>query len=199
MPPTESTILTAFLLSPAALPTFLTLPAFTNLFPRSQRGHAQIPILYRELQHQRALTIDRVRRNIAAEVKRGEGQRRDVVRARQQAEHDEMGDAGDERDRMMEVEMFGPADNLQTYERHTLNSVLPEMELACASIEAEIEEINLEVDATLAQIRTVVGDLSDLRYGRFNKAGGVSNELGQDVMDGLKMLERTSRQTQKRI
>jgi len=86
--PTESTILTSLLLPPAPLPTILPLQKFTALFPPSARSHPQIPLLYRDLQHQRALDIDTVRRNIAAEVKRGEGQKREVARQRRREERD---------------------------------------------------------------------------------------------------------------
>jgi len=86
--PTEPTILSSLLLPPAPLPTILPLAKFTALFPASARPHPQIPLLYRDLQHQRALDIDTVRKNIAAEAKRGEGQRREIARRRRREERD---------------------------------------------------------------------------------------------------------------
>tara|TARA_R110002060_G_scaffold62348_1_gene71740 strand:+ start:288 stop:602 length:315 start_codon:yes stop_codon:yes gene_type:complete len=95
MAPTEATILSTFLLSPAPLPTIITLKAFTELFPRSQQSSPQIKALYRDLQHQRARLTDAVTRNIGAEVKRGKAQRREVVRARREAEREEQDDEVD--------------------------------------------------------------------------------------------------------
>lgn len=104
MAPTEASILSNFLLPPAPLPTIISLQQFTELFPRSQQSNRQIPILYRELQHQRAIDIDDVKRNIAAEVRRGEGQQREVLRARRQT--DAASTEGlDARDMAMEAEV----------------------------------------------------------------------------------------------
>jgi centromere-localized protein 2 len=99
MPPTESSILSQTLLTPAPLPTILPLPKFTALFPSASRSHPQIPLLYRELQHQRALQIDQVRKNITAEAKLGEKQRREIARTRRR---DERGWEGE--DMGMEIE-----------------------------------------------------------------------------------------------
>lgn len=87
MAPTEATILSTFLLPPSSLPTIITLKGFTDLFPRSQQSSPKIRSLYRDLQHQRARVTDSVTRNIAAEVKRGNVQRRAVVRTRRAAEN----------------------------------------------------------------------------------------------------------------
>ena len=95
MAPTEATILTTFLLPPAPLPSIITLKAFTELFPKSQQSSPQVRALYRDLQHQRARLIDGVGRNIAAEIERGNAQRRAVVRARREAEKEEQDDEVD--------------------------------------------------------------------------------------------------------
>lgn len=89
MAPTEATILTNFLLPPAPLPSVLTLRKFTTFFPPSQASNPQIRLLYRDLQHQRALLTDGVAQNISNEVKRGNAQRRAVVKARREAERSE--------------------------------------------------------------------------------------------------------------
>ena len=104
MAPTESTILTNFLLPPAPLPTILSLQKFTGLFPKAQRSNPQVKYLYRELQHVRALDIDEVKQNIAQEVKIGEKQRREVVRARRRADKEEMEDVN-EREVEMEAQV----------------------------------------------------------------------------------------------
>lgn len=95
MPPTETTILSTFLLPPSPLPTILSLKAFTDLFPRAQQSSPQIRALYRDLQHQRAQLTDAVSRSIAMEVKRGAAQRRAVVRARRAAGREEQDDEVD--------------------------------------------------------------------------------------------------------
>jgi centromere-localized protein 2 len=92
MPPTEATLLSAFLLPPAPLPAILTLKSFTQLFPKSQQSSPQVKALYRDLQNQRARITDAVAKNIVAEVKRGNAQRRAVVRARREAEKEEQDD-----------------------------------------------------------------------------------------------------------
>jgi centromere-localized protein 2 len=92
MAPTEATILSTFLLPPAPLPTIISLKAFTELFPRSQQSSPQIKALYRDLQHQRIKLTDAVTRNIAAEIKRGNEQRRAVVRARRESEKEDPDD-----------------------------------------------------------------------------------------------------------
>lgn len=92
MAPTEATILTNFLLPPALLPSIITLKAFIELFPRAQQSSPQIKVLYRDLQHQRARLADNVGRNIATELKRGNVERREVIRARRIAEREEPDD-----------------------------------------------------------------------------------------------------------
>lgn len=105
MPPTEPTILANFLLSPAALPTIISLTKFTDLFPKCHRSNPQIGVLYRELQHIRALDTDEVQRNIAQEAKRGERQRREVVKARRKADREDM-EGVDMREVEMETEVM---------------------------------------------------------------------------------------------
>ena len=85
MAPTESTILTQFLLSPAPLPSTVSLSKFTGFFPSSQASNPQIRLLYRDLQHQRALLADAVAHNISNEVRRGNAQRRAVIKARKES------------------------------------------------------------------------------------------------------------------
>jgi centromere-localized protein 2 len=95
MAPTEATILSTFLLPPAPLPSIISLKAFTELFPRSQQSSPQVKALYRDLQQQRARLTDSVARSIAGEVKRGNAQRRIVVRARREAEKEGQDDEVD--------------------------------------------------------------------------------------------------------
>lgn len=105
MPPTEAALLRSYLLSHVELPDIITEEQFIDLFPRSQQSHPQIPILYRELENQRAIVTDEIERNIAAEVKRGERQWREVMRARRKAEAEPLGPQGKEGKRELELEV----------------------------------------------------------------------------------------------
>ncbi|KAG4440893.1 hypothetical protein IFR05_003643 [Cadophora sp. M221] len=179
MAPTEATILSTFLLSPAPLPTIISLKAFTELFPRSQQSSPQVKALYRDLQHQRARLTDAVTRSIGAEVKKGNAQRRAVVRARRDAENEDQDDEVD-----VERALFGPTSNLPVSKPHTLTSILPELESAVEEVEDEIRRLDEEAESLLAEMRSTVGGLSDLRYGRL-----ANGQLREQVLDGLERLE----------
>ncbi|RQM05316.1 hypothetical protein DH86_00001853, partial [Scytalidium sp. 3C] len=182
MAPTEATILSTFLLPPSSLPTIITLKGFTDLFPRSQQSSPKIRSLYRDLQHQRARVTDSVTRNIAAEVKRGNVQRRAVVRTRRAAENH----GGDDE---VEIEraLFGPTSNLPTFQPVTLVSILPELERAIADMESEISQLDEEAEQLVEEAKDIIGDLSDLRYGRLSNP-----QLLAQVLEGLNRLEDTS-------
>jgi len=60
------------------------------------------------------------------------------------------------------------------------------MQDACSDLEIEIAELEKESVVVLADIKSTIGDLSDLRFGKFNRA---SSELSQDVMKGMERLE----------
>src|SRR5215469_3093371 len=105
MAPSESSILRNFLLPPAPLPVALPFDQFKDLFPRSLQANPEVVALYRELQHQRAIDMDDVKRNIETEVKKGELQRREVLRARKKSQEAEMKDK-DQRELVMEAEVF---------------------------------------------------------------------------------------------
>jgi len=179
MAPTETTILSTFLLPPAPLPAIISLKAFTELFPRAQQSSPQVRLLYRDLQHQRAQVTDAVAYNIAAEVKRGNAQRRAVVKARRTAEREEQDDEVD-----IESALFGLTSNLPVSKPHTLTSILPELESTVTDIKEEIQRLEEEADTLLEEIRGTVGGLSDLRYGRL-----ANRQLQDQVLEGLSRLE----------
>ncbi len=87
MPPTESTILSSYLLNPGRFPAVITLDEFTALFPRAHQSSPQIRALYRDLQHQRNALLDVVSENIRDEVAQARGLRRAVARARKESEN----------------------------------------------------------------------------------------------------------------
>ncbi|OBT74286.1 hypothetical protein VF21_07372 [Pseudogymnoascus sp. 05NY08] len=173
-PPTESHILTSFLLPPSPLPTILPPSAFTALFPPSTPA-SSIARLYRLLSHQRALLTDAVKADIEDEVRRGVAQRRAVVRTRREREWGEEEEVGIER----ALSPTNPAP-LARPRHHTLLTILPTLDTSTEDIETEIALLELEAETLLAGIRNTVGGLSDLRYGRFR-----NQEVGEGVRGAL--------------
>ncbi|MCJ1401274.1 hypothetical protein MMC11_004486 [Xylographa trunciseda] len=182
--PTESSLLTHLLLPPASLPAILTLQKFTALFPSSVRSNPQIPFLYRDLQHQRALRIDEVRKNIATEVIRGESMKREVIRTRRR---EERGGSGLGIDADEDGDMEGLLASLNgSGNPHTLASMLRDLDTACRDMEAETTELEDEAGGVLSEMQVTVGGLSDLRYGRF------AVPVREEVLEGLDALRKTA-------
>jgi len=69
-PPTEAELLQSYLLHPSPLSTILPYTAFQALIPASSRQNPSLKRLYRELQFQRDITIDDVRRHVEEECRR---------------------------------------------------------------------------------------------------------------------------------
>lgn len=86
-PPTETSILANYLLVPAQLPAIISLREFTALFPRAQQSSPQIRKLYRDLQMQRNALSDDVATNIEEETRRGKFFRREILRAKREADN----------------------------------------------------------------------------------------------------------------
>lgn len=63
------------------------------------------------------------------------------------------------------------------------------MQDACNDLETEIAELENESVMLLADIKLTIGDLSDLRFGKFNRVSGISGDLSQEVIKGLERLE----------
>ncbi|KAL2112033.1 hypothetical protein VUR80DRAFT_8710 [Thermomyces stellatus] len=168
-PPTESTILTSYLLLPADLRSIITPTQFAALFPRSAASSPQIPALYRDLETQREAAIAAVRENIEAEVRRGRQMRAEVARLRR--EEEEIG--GDDE---MEVEraLFGSDPELPN-SKHTLQTIIPELDGAVEDLEAEIKSLEEEEKALTESLKQTVGSMSDLRYGRLANPGIVDD------------------------
>ncbi|KAF2190567.1 hypothetical protein K469DRAFT_559231 [Zopfia rhizophila CBS 207.26] len=186
MPSSEGSILNKFLLTPAPLRNFMTLHQFTNIFPPKLRSNPVIRELYLELQHQRAADIDDVRRNIATEVKRGERQKREVVKIRQSSHNNDV--AGlDMVGLKMEGELFGYGRRNRA--THTRGTVHLSIEQACDSVEAQIAEMEAEIKEVLSEVSEAVGELSDLRYGRFTKSTGAEDDIVDEVLSTLRRLE----------
>ncbi|KAG7294378.1 hypothetical protein NEMBOFW57_004449 [Staphylotrichum longicolle] len=181
MAPTEHTILTNYLLLPAQLPSIISLQEFIALFPRQLQSSPQIRTLYRDLQSQRNAIVDAVAEQIEEEAKHGKAMRRAVIRSKREAEMQEQDDE-------VEIErMLGNWADPQN-PKHTLASVLPDMEGAIGELEAELQLLEEEEAALLASVRQTVGAMSDLRYGRL-----ANSQLPQQVLDGLGNLEEICR------
>ncbi|EFR03891.1 hypothetical protein MGYG_06889 [Nannizzia gypsea CBS 118893] len=189
MAPSEESILTNFLLSLSPLPTVISLEQFTKLFPRRLQSHPQIRTLYRDLQYLRAQDIDLVQENIRKEIKNGEKQKEELKNAQLNSGVTNM-THGDKTEADMDIQLFGHNDGLVTRpeDRHTLNTLLIDMERACSAIESNIQSLDTETSDLASQIATTVGELSDLRYGKLN-AIAAGNTLRDDVILGLKNLE----------
>ncbi|KAM0240477.1 hypothetical protein ACHAPO_002375 [Fusarium lateritium] len=178
MAPTEAELLTNYLIQPSTLTAITTLEQFKALFPRPLQSSPQVRSLFRDLQAQRADVLDQVAENIADEAKRSLAMRREVLRAKREAEREDV-DAEIE----MERALFGDASGAASA-KHTLNSVIPELEGAAGALEAEIEKLQEEEAALLESVQQTVGALSDLRYGKFSNW-----QISDEVIDGLKNVE----------
>ncbi|KAL2265736.1 hypothetical protein VTJ83DRAFT_6836 [Remersonia thermophila] len=188
MPPTEHEILTQYLLVTAQLPSIVSLQEFAALFPRALQSSPSIRGLYRDLQSQRNAVVDAVAQSIDEEARQGRAMRRAVIQARRRdAERLE------ERDEEVEIErMLGNWSDAHrnnnssssSSNKHSLESILPEMESAVGELEAELQLLQEEEAALLASVQQTVGAMSDLRYGRL-----ANSQLPEQVLDGLANLE----------
>jgi centromere-localized protein 2 len=79
-------------------------------------------------------------------------------------------------------------------ELHTMETLLPAMDQAAEDVEEEIRMFEEEAANALEDIRTTVGDLSDLRYGKLPRAPIGEDDLATDVISGLARLEQMCRE-----
>ncbi|KAI1076418.1 Cnl2/NKP2 family protein-domain-containing protein [Whalleya microplaca] len=179
MATTEGTILRNYLLLPARLPTIISLQEFTSMFPKSQQSSPQVRALYRDLQQQRNAVVDSVSQNIDAAVKQGKALRREVIKARREAELEEQDDE-------IEIErtLFGSTSTTQQLKQHSLLTILPDMDDAAADMEQEIRQMEQEEAALLESVKQTVGNMSDLRYGRL-----ANPKLKAEILDGLQGIQ----------
>ncbi len=65
------------------------------------------------------------------------------------------------------------------------------MEQASRDIEEELAEMEAQAQDMLKDLRTSIGDLSDLRYGRFSKTPGANDgDLATEVTESLKRIQQ---------
>jgi centromere-localized protein 2 len=179
---TELSMLTSYLLEPASLPTILPYAQFLALFPSQHRSNPQIKLLYRDLQFLRTIDMDVVQENIAAECKRGDRMKVEMLR-QLQADGRREDKSGERREVEIDMQLFGAAGSLSGRDRrHTTDSLLRDMEHTCQQLEAEAQHTKVEAEEVLRHMKETVGALSDLRYGKFAKApsmevGGMEGEV----------------------
>ena len=102
-------------------------------------------------------------------------------------------DGVDPREVELEEQMYGPSQEETAKNPHTLSSILLAMEQACIDIEDEIKAAETEADALFENLLSTVGDLSDLRYGKFSQPLGSGSDVRTEVLESLQGLEDTCR------
>ncbi|KAF7558790.1 hypothetical protein G7046_g5379 [Stylonectria norvegica] len=178
MAPTETEILTNYLIQPSSLTSITTFEQFKTLFPRPLQASPQVRSLFRDLQSQRNAVIDRVAGNIAVEAKRGNTMRKEVVRALREAEREDVDGEVE-----MERVLFGENSGAKSA-KHSLDSIVPELDGATGALEMEIEKLKEEEAALLDSVKQTIGGLSDLRYGKF-----ANSHIREEIIDGLKTVQ----------
>ncbi|KAL4764063.1 Cnl2/NKP2 family protein [Aspergillus foveolatus] len=188
MAPSETSILSNFLLSAASLPQIMSLKQFTGLFPKRLQSHPHIRVLYRELQQLREQDMNIVNENIDKEVRQGDGQKAELRKSIVKTGVDGSG-ANDQREMDMDIQLFGPT-SASSDEQHSVSSLLSAMEAACSGIEREIAGVDGEAATLLSGLNSTVGDLSDLRYGKMHGSVGATDaEVVSEAIRGLDNLE----------
>lgn len=81
------------------------------------------------------------------------------------------------------LQLFGDVSGAASA-KHTLNSVIPELEGAAGVLHAELAYLKEEEATLLDSVQQTIGALSDLRYGKF-----ANGRIGEGVIDGLKNVE----------
>lgn len=82
-------------------------------------------------------------------------------------------------------QLYGAASGARKL-KHSLNSIVPELDAAGESLEATIEALEREEAELLGEIKQTVGAMSDLRYGKFS-----NGQLGTEIVDGLRTVRET--------
>ena len=211
-PPSESQILHSYLLHPSPLPTILPYTTFLSLLAKSSSVHNTHAIdlrrLYRDLQFQRDVTIDDVRRRIENEcarsvaltarlsrqVRQEEGSSHAKKRKRNDGVDDDISvddNLSEQKETTFDTAMHDgvPLSNTipakTSKHNHSMTSLLPVMEHALNDLSSEIEDLETAIETLRKEAEEKVGGLSDLRYGKFtsgrlsgNTTGGSAGEAG---------------------
>lgn len=87
------------------------------------------------------------------------------------------------------MQLFRESTKTPLRQPHSLETIMPEMQDACNDLEIEVAELEKEYVTLLADVKSTIGDLSDLRFGKFNRVSGISGDISQEVIKGLERLE----------
>ncbi|KAH8175552.1 cnl2/NKP2 family protein [Sarocladium implicatum] len=183
MAPFESEVLANYLLRPSALTSILTFEQFQSFFPDQLHDSPQLRSLFRDLRTQRDVVLAGIEANIEEEARRGNVMRKEVLKARQGAAAAEEEDVDGEVE--LERALFGTGSGA-TKAKHTLSSIVPELDSAADALEAEIRRLNDEEAALSETIKQTIGALSDLRYGKFS-----DGQVRDEVIEGLATLRQS--------
>ncbi|KAJ5273398.1 hypothetical protein N7478_008523 [Penicillium angulare] len=156
------------------------------MFPKRLRNHPHIRTLYRELQQAREQDLDQVNENIDREIQQGERQKAELRKASMAAGVEATND-DEQREIDMDLHLFGQ-NTTDPEDYHSVDSLLAEMEVACAHIEREISSVDEEANGLMTELYSTVGDLSDLRYGKFQGPSSAS-DVAREAIKGLQHLE----------
>ncbi|CAG9944247.1 unnamed protein product [Clonostachys rosea f. rosea IK726] len=178
MAPTESEVLENYLLRPSSLNAIMTFEHFAERFPPAQRDNPQIRLLWRDLVAQRDKALEEVQSNIEAEATLGQAMKKELLRVKREAAKGEV-------DGEVELEraLFGSLSGAKPA-KHSLTSIIPEVDGAVKALDAEIERLKSEEAELLESTKQIIGGLSDLRYGKF-----ANTQIKDEVLDSLTALQ----------
>ncbi|KAL9113291.1 MAG: hypothetical protein Q9227_002626 [Pyrenula ochraceoflavens] len=189
MPPSESSILSSYLLNPASFPTIVSQEQFRDFFPKPHRTHPMVKQLYRDLQFLRTVDMDAVEDNIHHEVIKGERQKLAMYKAYHAGQRDLI-DGVQHREIDMDIQLFGQVSHLPTKRLlHNRESLFHSMERACQVLEQQAQGIEAEAEAIRQNLSSIVGELSDLRYGKFARVSGREQNVAEEVVMALESLQ----------
>ncbi|KIX97130.1 uncharacterized protein Z520_07244 [Fonsecaea multimorphosa CBS 102226] len=192
-PPSESEILTSYLLHPSPLPTILPYKSFLALLPpgasaASARQHpTELKRLYRDLQYQRDVIVhdvsqrieDECRRSVELTARLGRQIRREEEqrgRKRKRNGEDEGVDNSDvdaeeqEQETHFDTALHGgqplgtTLPTATAKHNHTTTTLLEAMASATRSLSDEIADLEKEIAALHKESQDMIGNLSDLPY-----------------------------------
>ncbi|KEF57601.1 uncharacterized protein A1O9_05519 [Exophiala aquamarina CBS 119918] len=218
--PDEAEILTAYLLHPSPIPTILPYSRFQSLVPKSSSlCLTELKRFYRDLQFQRDITIDDVRRRIEIECRRSTTLQARLARNLQRetgtkrkreddGENDGGGtyayqtrktcedsdsDADPEYSIKLDNALHGPLGNTIQPQikkhNHTTTSLLSSLATAAEDLTSEIAFLEGRLAELQKECEERVGGLSDLRYGKFNNSAATGESIEKEVVGNLEALK----------
>ena len=133
--------------------------------------------------------MDLINENIDREVEKGKEQKAELRMASKKGGVEGM-DGNDQREMDMDMQLFGPgpgaASTSSSDDFHSLSSLISEMETACDGIEREIDGLDKGADSILSDLNLTVGEMSDLRYGKFQGSTGQNaDEVVDETVEAL--------------